>query len=110
LHTTRYRVFRALRKDEIYASRMAAITRSLYTAFSEFQPLLILILSLGSYSAVFGHTLTARCELSETNGDCSAMMRAHRVFACSVAFPTLNFLSILRGPLVQFPDGARIYE
>ena len=75
----------ALRKDEIYASRMAAITRSLYTAFSEFQPLLILILSLGSYSAVFGHTLTA-----------------------SVAFPTLNFLSILRGPLVQFPDGARI--
>ena len=53
-----------------------------YTAFSEFQPLLILIVSLGSYSAVFGHTLTA-----------------------SVAFPTLNFLSILRAPLVQFPDG-----
>ena len=52
------------------------------TAFSEFQPLLILIVSLGSYSAVFGHTLTA-----------------------SVAFPTLNFLSILRAPLVQFPDG-----
>jgi ATP-binding cassette subfamily C (CFTR/MRP) protein 1 len=71
-----------LRKDEVYASRMAAITRSVYTAFSEFQPLLILIVSLGTYSAVFGHTLTA-----------------------SVAFPTLNFLSILRGPLVQFPDG-----
>jgi hypothetical protein len=52
------------------------------TAFSEFQPLAILIVSLGSYSAVFGHTLTA-----------------------SVAFPTLNFLSILRAPLVQFPDG-----
>ena len=63
---------------------MAAITRSLYTAFSEFQPLLILILSLGSYSAVFGHTLTARCELSETNGECNSVLRAHRVISAAV--------------------------
>ena len=76
-----------LRRDEVYAARMAAITRSVYTAFSEFQPLLILIVSLGSYSAIFGHTLTA-----------------------SVAFPTLNFLSILRAPLVQFPDGELVYS
>ena len=60
---------------------MAAIVRSVYSAFAEFQPLIILIISLGTYSLVFGHTLTA-----------------------SVAFPVLNFLNILRNPLVQFPD------
>ena len=43
--------------------------------------LLILIVSLGAFSTIFGHTLTA-----------------------SVAFPTLNFLNILRSPLTQFPD------
>ena len=67
-------------RPRLYRSHARFLCHS--TAFSEFQPLLILIVSLGSYSAVFGHTLTA-----------------------SVAFPTLNFLSILRAPLVQFPDG-----
>ena len=38
---------------------MAAIVRSVYSAFAEFQPLIILIISLGTYSLVFGHTLTA---------------------------------------------------
>jgi hypothetical protein len=48
------------------------------------EPLLVMIVSLGTFSALFGHTLTA-----------------------SVAFPTLNYLNILRNPLVQFPDGAK---
>ena len=71
----------ALRTDEIYATKMAAIVRSMYSAFADFQPILIMIVSLGTFSMVFGHTLTA-----------------------SIAFPTLNFLNILRNPLVQFPD------
>ena len=49
--------------------------RSAYSSFADFQPLLILIVSLGTFSTVFGHTLTA-----------------------SVAFPTLNFLSTDRDP------------
>eukprot|EP01043_Picozoa_sp_COSAG02_P026307 COSAG02_NODE_1512_length_12212_cov_4.145133_8_plen_889_part_00 len=70
-----------VRTDEIHATKMAAIVRSAYSAFADFQPILIMIVSLGTFSVVFGHTLTA-----------------------SIAFPTLNFLNILRNPLVQFPD------
>ena len=58
---------------------MAAIVRSVYSAFAEFQPLIILIISLGTYSLVFGHDRVSRV-------------------------PVLNFLNILRNPLVQFPD------
>jgi hypothetical protein len=71
----------ALRAVEVHATKMAAAVRSSYSAFAEFQPLLILIVSLGLFSVVFGHSLTA-----------------------SIAFPVLNFLNILRQPLIQFPD------
>ena len=50
-----------LRKEEVYASRMAAITRSVHTAFAEFQPLLILIVSLGtlySYTPILLYSYT----------------------------------------------------
>ena len=66
----------ALRKDEVEAARMAAVTRSVYVAYAEFQPLVILIVSLATYSLVFGQTLTA-----------------------SLAFPLLNYLMLLRDPV-----------
>ena len=66
----------ALRKDEVEAARMAAVTRSVYVVYAEFQPLVILIVSLATYSLVFGQTLTA-----------------------SLAFPLLNYLMLLRDPV-----------
>ena len=52
---------------------------------AEFQPLVILIVSLATYSLVFGRTLTA-----------------------SLAFPLLNYLMLLRDPLKypEFPPAA----